>query len=216
MKNILSTNINPKVFFSVIIIVSLVSISLIVYAKTLTIGETGDILYIISKVGIGTATPTLPLEVVGNVGWSGVLQKGSVPWSRLISFPSDCPSGQYSYGIGGSLRCSTPPTGGGGAASCPAGQVIRSFDLATGSVVCVSGPKGPKGPRGPQGVVQITTCSPGAICRISCSYYQDDVGEPCFMKPPNYEYYKVCQSNGTWSDTTYTHCVYACTSSPCL
>ena len=216
MKKILSANINPKVFFSAIIIVSLISISLIVYAKTLTIGETGDILYIKSNVGIGTATPILPLEVVGNVGWSGVLQTGWVPWQRLMNFPSDCPSGQYAHGIGQTLKCLTLPSGGaGGAASCPAGQAIRSFDLVTGSVVCDVLPQGPQGPPGPSGSSGLKFCSwtdkkytPGARCSTGCTYNQDHVGEPCFIKPPNYQYYQVCQSNGSWSSAT--ECVHAC------
>jgi len=221
MKELLSKNINLKTFFiTVFSFLFLLIGGFFVYAKTITLGNTSsDILYIISKVGIGTTTPNYPLEVTGDVGWSGVLQKGSVPWSRLISFPSDCPSGQYAYGIGAGLKCLTPPPGGaGGAASCPAGQAIRSFDLSTGSVVCDVLPQGPQGDQGDTGLAppptpctySNKTYTTGTICSLGCAYYQDDVGEPCFTKPPNFEYYQACQSNGSW--TYSTHCVNTCAS----
>lgn len=63
-----------------------------------------------SNVGIGKSSPIYQLDVVGDVAWSGTLQKGSVPWSRLISFPSACPSGQYVTAVGSSLICSTSAT----------------------------------------------------------------------------------------------------------
>ena len=37
----------------------------------------------IGQVGIGTAEPGYELDVVGDVGFSGTLQEGSVPWTRL-------------------------------------------------------------------------------------------------------------------------------------
>jgi hypothetical protein len=63
------------------------------------------------NVGIGTTAPAYKLDVSGDVRWTGTLQGGSVPWARLTSFPSDCPSGQYVYGVGGTLKCSAPAGG---------------------------------------------------------------------------------------------------------
>ena len=40
------------------------------------------------NVGIGTDNPSKKLDVAGDVRWSGTLQGGSVPWSRLSSIPS--------------------------------------------------------------------------------------------------------------------------------
>ena len=40
------------------------------------------------NVGIGTITPKTKLDVDGDVKWTGTLQGGSVPWSRLSSIPS--------------------------------------------------------------------------------------------------------------------------------
>jgi len=66
------------------------------------------------NVGIGTGAPAYKLDISGDVRWTGTLQGGSVPWARLTSFPGDCPSGQYVYGIGSTLKCSAPPRGIGG------------------------------------------------------------------------------------------------------
>ena len=40
------------------------------------------------RVGIQTTSPNFPLDVAGDVRWTGTLQGGSVPWSRLSSIPS--------------------------------------------------------------------------------------------------------------------------------
>jgi hypothetical protein len=64
------------------------------------------------NVGIGTASPSYKLDIVGDVRWSGTLQGGSVPWARLTSFPSGCPSGQFVTAVGSSLTCALPPSGG--------------------------------------------------------------------------------------------------------
>ncbi|MDI6798648.1 MAG: hypothetical protein QMD12_01460, partial [Candidatus Aenigmarchaeota archaeon] len=66
------------------------------------------------NVGIGTTSPGAKLDIAGNIRWSGTLIGGSVPWARLTSFPSACPSGQYVTAVGSSLTCSTPPGGVGG------------------------------------------------------------------------------------------------------
>jgi hypothetical protein len=61
-----------------------------------------------SKLGIGTNTPSEKLTVNGNLSITGSMTGGTVPWSRLGSFPSACPAGQYVTTIGGTLTCSTP------------------------------------------------------------------------------------------------------------
>ncbi len=42
---------------------------------------------------------------------TGTLTTGSVPWTRLTSFPSDCAAGEYASGIGSTLTCSAPAGG---------------------------------------------------------------------------------------------------------
>lgn len=104
------------------------------------------------NVGIGTATPTQKLDVIGYVrgssglciggvcrnAWpsavtslsaadtsitlspssitsTGSISVGSVPWSRLTSFPAACTAGQYVTTVNGTLLCGTPTgTGVGG------------------------------------------------------------------------------------------------------
>ena len=73
-----------------------------------TFGEAGDYVFPLgSRVGIGTA-PSYALDVAGDVRWTGTLQGGSIPWTRLTNFPSACPAGQYVRGIGGTLTCGSP------------------------------------------------------------------------------------------------------------
>ena len=51
--------------------------------------KTGTNLYdLSSNVGIGTSSPSYKLHVVGNVGFTGTLQQGSIPWARLTNHPS--------------------------------------------------------------------------------------------------------------------------------
>ena len=65
------------------------------------------------KMGLGTVNPAYTLDIVGDVRWTGLLQGGSVPWSRLSGVPPACPSGQFVTAIGGtSLTCVAPPGGG--------------------------------------------------------------------------------------------------------
>jgi hypothetical protein len=40
----------------------------------------------VSYVGIGLANPLYPLDVAGDVRWSGTLQGGTVPWARLSGY----------------------------------------------------------------------------------------------------------------------------------
>ena len=59
-----------------------------------------------SRIGIATTSPAYTLDVLGDVRFSGTLQGGSVPWSRLTSFPSACSAGNAVTGVGSSLTCS--------------------------------------------------------------------------------------------------------------
>ena len=43
--------------------------------------------------GIGTGNPLYPLDVVGDIRWSGSLISGNVSWASLTNFPSACPAG---------------------------------------------------------------------------------------------------------------------------
>ena len=72
------------------------------------------------RVGIGTPNPILPLDVVGDVRWTGLLQGGFVPWARLVSFPSSCTSGQFVTGVGNFLACASPPAAIGGSGTANA------------------------------------------------------------------------------------------------
>lgn len=40
------------------------------------------------NVGIGTTSPSYPLHVIGDVGFSGTLQAGTVPWARISGAPA--------------------------------------------------------------------------------------------------------------------------------
>jgi formylglycine-generating enzyme required for sulfatase activity len=40
------------------------------------------------KVGIGTSNPTYSLHTFGDIGFTGTLQEGTVPWGRLTSHPT--------------------------------------------------------------------------------------------------------------------------------
>jgi hypothetical protein len=64
------------------------------------------------NVGIGTTNPGYKLDVIGDIRWSGTLQGGSVPWTRLTSFPSGCTSGQFVTAVGNTLTCATPSSSG--------------------------------------------------------------------------------------------------------
>jgi len=194
MKNILSTNINPKVFFSVIIIVSLVSISLIVYAKTLTIGETGDILYIKSDVGIGTTNPGYKLDVSdGDINVSNVYRQAGTAGINIT-----CSGGQILENpvvSGGIVTGGTCAVGGGGTQGPPGPQGPRGLQ----------GIQGPQGPPAPSAICTYDghTYSTGAICEVgsrSCKWPDTCGGVSC----PSFGYRicyiaQKCQSSGGWS-----------------
>ncbi len=65
-----------------------------------------------NRLGIGTNTPGEKLTVSGNLSITGIMTGGTVPWARLGSFPSACSSGQYVTGVGSTLTCATPASGG--------------------------------------------------------------------------------------------------------
>jgi len=58
-------------------------------------------------IGIGTSSPSYPLDIVGNVRWSGTLVSGSVPWARLTNFPSSCscPDGYAVQVVNNNCQC---------------------------------------------------------------------------------------------------------------
>ncbi|MBU5678763.1 MAG: tail fiber domain-containing protein [Candidatus Aenigmarchaeota archaeon] len=58
-------------------------------------------------VGIGTIAPNFPLHVIGDVGWTGTLQTGGVPWARLVAFPDSCscPEGYAIRILGSECYC---------------------------------------------------------------------------------------------------------------
>ena len=70
-----------------------------------------------NRLGIGIAAPTSSLDVLGDVRFSGTLQAGSVPWSRLV-LPeiSQCDGpNEYVRAItANGVTCGIPATGGGG------------------------------------------------------------------------------------------------------
>ncbi|MFT4312681.1 MAG: tail fiber protein, partial [Candidatus Woesearchaeota archaeon] len=58
------------------------------------VGATQDVnlgeqsLFVNGSVGIGTITPSYPLHILGNFGFSGTLQEGIIPWIRLTDYPT--------------------------------------------------------------------------------------------------------------------------------
>jgi len=59
----------------------------------------------VSYIGIGLNNPLYSLDIVGDVRWTGTLQGGNVPWSRLINFPVGCSKGYAVRVIGSTLTC---------------------------------------------------------------------------------------------------------------
>ena len=102
--------------------------------------------YFKARLGVGIEKPERNLDVKGNVGWTGTLEKGSVPWQRLTEFPQNCPVGQFvrgMRGMGNDLLCepfalsSSPPEESVKSISwnsianfpggCPTGQFVKAI-----------------------------------------------------------------------------------------
>jgi hypothetical protein len=68
--------------------IGITDVSLTNIVSTATISNIWATDMIVSgKVGIGTTNPNYPLHVVGDIGFSGALQVGTVPWARLSDLP---------------------------------------------------------------------------------------------------------------------------------
>lgn len=123
------------------------------------------------NIGIGTEVPTVRLEIVGDILWTGILQEGAVPWLRLTDFPSACPENQFIKGIGSTLLCETPVGGAAGPPgpapgslpwskissfpqSCPTGQFMRGVGT---TLTCAVPPTGPGGGIGGSGTAKYLT-----------------------------------------------------------
>jgi hypothetical protein len=73
-----------------------------------------------NRLGIGTSSPTVPLDVAGDVRFSGTLTAGSVPWARVSAYPNACAAGQFATGFGATdLACSAAVTGSGTSGKVP-------------------------------------------------------------------------------------------------
>ncbi len=71
-------------------------------------GGAGVISFSSSGVGVGVPNPAYPLDVSGNVQWSGTLTSGDVPWSRLDSYPAGCSAGRLVTTLGLIPTCANP------------------------------------------------------------------------------------------------------------
>jgi len=84
-------------------------------------------------------------------------------WSQIGDFPADCSSGQYVYGLGSTLKCSTP----GG------GTLVQTTDYCDASDT--------------DGGVTCTVYCPSGYIRSGCSSYCDDDSgtelETCDVRP---------------------------------
>ncbi|MBU4480720.1 hypothetical protein KKH59_00175, partial [Patescibacteria group bacterium] len=104
------------------------------------------------NVGIGTALPAQKLTVAGDVSWTGTLQGGAVPWTRLTTVPTGFADGVDNTGITSETDPTVPASIKDGiswgevsskpAWDCGAGVAMRSLNLATGGVNCIAVPTG--------------------------------------------------------------------------
>lgn len=62
---------------------------------------------------------------------------GNLTWSRLSSFPSACPSGQYVSAVGSSLTCSVPSTTGGTVTSVGSGDGLTGGPITSSGTLAV-------------------------------------------------------------------------------
>jgi trimeric autotransporter adhesin len=151
------------------------------------------------NVGIGTTNPAYRLDISGDVRWSGTLQGGSVPWQRLTSFPSACPSGQFVTAVGSTLNCATPSVSGGVTGSGSQNYLAKWTGSTTlGNSIIYD-----------NGNIGIGTTSPSykldvsGEVRASAFYYSSDINLKTNIKPLENSLAKILQLQGfsfNWKD----------------
>jgi hypothetical protein len=144
------------------------------------------------NVGIGTTSPSYKLDISGDVRWSGTLQGGSVPWQRLTSFPSACPSGQFVNAIGSTLNCATPSVSGGVTGSGSQNYLAKwTGPTSLGNSIIYD-----------NGNIGIGTTSPSykldvsGDVRASAFYYSSDINLKTNIKPLENSLAKILQLQG--------------------
>src|SRR5690606_34819037 len=79
------------------------------------------------NVGIGTANPAYKLDVAGDIRFTGTLQGGTVPWSRLSNVPSTFPPSSHTHAASDITSGTLPVARGGtGLSSLTAGNYLRA------------------------------------------------------------------------------------------
>jgi trimeric autotransporter adhesin len=151
------------------------------------------------NVGIGTTNPAYRLDISGDVRWSGTLQGGSVPWQRLTSFPSACPSGQFVTAVGSTLNCATPSVSGGVTGSGSQNYLAKwTGSTSLGNSIIYD-----------NGNIGIGTTSPSykldvsGEVRASAFYYSSDINLKTNIKPLENSLAKILQLQGfsfNWKD----------------
>jgi hypothetical protein len=144
------------------------------------------------NVGIGTTNPAYRLDISGDVRWSGTLQGGSVPWQRLTSFPSACPSGQFVTAVGSTLNCATPSVSGGVTGSGSQNYLAKwTGSTSLGNSIIYD-----------NGNIGIGTTSPSykldvsGDVRASAFYYSSDINLKTNIKPLENSLAKILQLQG--------------------
>jgi|GEM_PF-2452366 len=126
----------PKLIIGLLVTIALVVWGVLgwaVFVKPSTSFDTGYF----KTIGINTTDPEYTLDIEGDVGWSGSLQSGNVPWTRLSDFPENCQLGQFIQGVGEQLICEVPSLALPGTitwtsladfpTTCPAGQFVKGL-----------------------------------------------------------------------------------------